>query len=110
MKEYEPCRRSSDGRSSTPSTTATEHVESGTAERAVVRIGGRPVVEIGTTPIETTTTPQRLISAIDEPDREWDRVDDYAMTGYRAYRSDMDDLSLANTEARLARRGGVRFG
>lgn len=69
---------------------------------AVVDIGTRPVVEIG-------RRPEPIDATTGEPDAEWDRTDDYAMTGYNAYRSDMGDLRDANTEARL-RRGDVRFG
>ena len=77
-------------------------VDPSTDSRAVVRIGDRPVVETGGEP--ATATPEPFIPALHSPDRDWDRADDYAMLGLRAYEDDMAEAEEANREAR--ERGG----
>lgn len=108
MKEHEPCRRTADG-TEIPSTPAARDAESSIVAPAVVSVGTRPVVEIGP---PTKATWEEQVAAdptLLNPDAEWDRIDDYAMTGQRAYESDKEELRQANTETRLAHRGGARF-
>jgi len=112
LKEHEKCPPTETHDTSRASTadTGTRTDAPSTDAPAVVSIGTRAVVEIG--PEEATPTWEERVAAdptLLTPDCEWDRTDDYAMTGQRAHDNDMEELRQANTEARI-KRNGVRFG
>lgn len=95
MKDHEPCRNHANGTDS-PSTQGTRDDESSTAAPAVVSIGDRPVVEIGAPAV----APEPFIPAKHSPDRDWDRSDDYATTGFFAHKNDMDRIADERREER----------